>query len=96
MSWVRRNRSPFAAGVFLASVLLGGASPSRGADGPAPAVPPDQFDRLHALIRPAPNESKWAAIPWETCLWSARRRAAAEGKPLLIWAATEGHPLALT
>ena len=96
MSMPRPGRSRFAAGVFLAATLLGGASPSRAAGGAAPPVPPDQFGRLHALIRPAPGESKWAAIPWETCLWTARRKAAAEGKPLLIWAATEGHPLALT
>jgi hypothetical protein len=30
------------------------------------------------------------------CLWEARKKAAAEGKPLLLWMATEGNPVGMT
>jgi hypothetical protein len=53
---------------------------------------PADFDRLHALIKPRAAEEKWLAIPWLTDLWEARGRAAAEGKPILLWE-MDGHPL---
>ena len=53
---------------------------------------PQQFEKLHALIKPAAGEEKWATIPWQTSLWEARKRAAAEGKPILLWE-MDGHPL---
>jgi hypothetical protein len=54
---------------------------------------PDQFDKLRTVIKPAATEDKWAQIPWQTDLWEARRKAAAEGKPILLWE-MDGHPLA--
>ena len=54
-----------------------------------------EFDRVFALVRPSPNEARWDEIPWTTSLWEARKRAAAEGKPLFIWAAN-GNPLGVT
>ena len=56
---------------------------------------PQQFGKLHALIKPVPGEDKWAEIPWLTDLWEARRRAAGEGKPILLWE-MDGHPLGCT
>ena len=52
----------------------------------------DQFDALHALVKPAPSEQQWEQVPWLTSLWEARKRAAAEGKPILLWE-MDGHPL---
>ena len=54
-----------------------------------------QCTRLHALIKPARGEDRWAQIPWLTSLWEARWRAAAEGKPILLWE-MDGHPLGCT
>ena len=51
-----------------------------------------QFAKLHALIKPAAGEEKWNDIPWMSSLWEARRRAAAEGKPILLWE-MDGNPL---
>jgi hypothetical protein len=51
-----------------------------------------EFARLHGSVKPRPEELRWREIPWETDLWEARRRAAAEGKPLLMWA-MNGNPL---
>jgi hypothetical protein len=55
-------------------------------------VQPSQFSRLHALIKPGADEDQWAKIPWSIDLWEARQRAAAAGKPILLWE-MDGHPL---
>jgi hypothetical protein len=61
----------------------------------ADPIAPKQFDQLHALIKPHADEDKWAQIPWLASLWDARKRAAAEGKPILLWE-MDGHPLGCT
>jgi hypothetical protein len=69
--------------------LAGGGA---GAAGP---IAPEEFARLHALVKPAAGEDRWAAVPWRTSLWEARREAAARGKPILLWE-MDGHPLGCT
>ena len=54
-----------------------------------------QFAKLHTLIKPAAGEEKWNDIPWMSSLWEARKRAAAEGKPILLWE-MDGNPLGCT
>ena len=51
--------------------------------------------KLRPLIKPSENEARWDQIPWITSLWDARMKAAAEGKPLLIWEAN-GNPIGIT
>lgn len=65
------------------------------AETPGRTVPAEQFTRLHTLLRPHDGEDRWAEIPWLTSLWEARKRAAAEGKPILLWE-MDGHPLGCT
>ncbi len=55
----------------------------------------EQLPKLIAAIKPKPEESKWLSIPWETSLWTARQKAAAEGKPILLWE-MDGNPLGCT
>ena len=55
-------------------------------------IKPEQFEKLHALIKPQADEEKFMQIPWRTSLWEARKQAAAQGKPLLLWE-MDGHPL---
>jgi hypothetical protein len=55
----------------------------------------EQLASLHALIKPKEREEIWTSIPWHTSLWEARERAAAEGKPILLWE-MDGHPLGCT
>lgn len=50
---------------------------------------------LLQFLRPRPEELRWQEIPWETDLWVARRRAAAEQKPIFLWA-MNGNPLGCT
>lgn len=69
------------------SVLFGGQV--------ARAVEPGAFDKLHSLIKPKAADAKWEQIPWLSSLWEARKRAAADGKPILLWE-MDGHPLGCT
>ena len=50
---------------------------------------------LHSLVKPQAAEEAWSKIPWMTSLWEARRKAAAVGKPILLWE-MDGHPLGCT
>jgi hypothetical protein len=50
---------------------------------------------LQRLIGPQPGESLWMEIDWHTDVWEARRLAAAEGKPILVWAGSGGGPAAV-
>ena len=45
-----------------------------------------------AFLAPNAEEMKWASIPWQTDLWEARKLAAAENKPIFLWA-MNGNPL---
>jgi hypothetical protein len=65
----------------LLASFLGGATAY--AAEPAP-IAPDQFKSLHELIKPQAGESRWREIPWLTSVWDARKKAAAEGKPIYI------------
>jgi hypothetical protein len=90
------KRKPLAAAVGMALALAGMGGGSPGAPPAAPAeatIPAEQFERLHALLKPQPGESKWAQIPWLTDLAAARRKAVAEDKPLFVWRAGGGEVL---
>jgi len=63
---------------------------------PPPEIAPDDFTRLQNAIRPQPGESPWREIDWMTSIRGARERAAAEGKPILVFTAADGSPLART
>jgi hypothetical protein len=53
---------------------------------------PDSFAGAAALIKPAEGESRWRQVPWLTSVWEARQKAAAEGKPIFVWAGSGGGP----
>lgn len=55
-------------------------------------IAPDRLGKLQAVIKPQADEDKWAQIPWMADLWKARQKAAAEGKPILLWE-MDGNPL---
>ena len=58
----------------------------------AQPIDTEAFAKLHALIKPTAAEEKWNQIPWMASLWEARQKAAALGKPILLWE-MDGHPL---
>lgn len=79
--------------LFMAAVLA--ALPSNrwgSAAEPAP-IAPDQFDRLHKMIRVQPDEQRFWQIPWKLTVADARQQAAKEGKPIFVWAGAGGAPI---
>jgi hypothetical protein len=74
--------------LLLTSAVLLPLAALRGSE----PIKPEQFEKLHALIKPQATEEKFMQIPWMTSLWDARKKAAEEGKPILLWE-MDGHPL---
>ena len=87
MRILSKSRKLFAAALLSATSV---AMPSAGLA--AEPVAPDSFQELHDLIKPNDAEQAWTQIPWSASLWDARVKAAAEGKPILLWE-MDGHPL---
>jgi hypothetical protein len=56
-------------------------------------IPADQFDKLHSMIKRQPGESRFHDVPWQLSIWEARKQAAAEGKPILVWSGSGGAPV---
>src|SRR5262245_30500254 len=83
------------AGMVLGTGLLPGLAEvvSQQPEVALPKISPDQFAKLRDLIRP--KAGGFDDVPWMTDLWQARQKAAAEGKPILIWVG-DGHPLGWT
>ena len=51
------------------------------------------FEGLHQLIKPGAGESRWQEIPWLTSIHEARQKAAAEGKPIILWSGGGAPPV---
>jgi hypothetical protein len=79
----------------LSNLLLACALAGQVADR-VPPIPHEDFGRLSALIKPQKGESPWREIAWLTNVTEARQKAAAEGKPIVIFTAADGSPLART
>jgi hypothetical protein len=79
-----RRLWPGLAGLFVVGALSA-----------AEPINPAQFEKLRGVIRPQASEQKWTEIRWLADLWEARRQAAAQGKPILLWE-MDGHPLGCT
>ena len=62
----------------------------------APEIAADDFKRLYDEIRPQKGESPWRDIEWMTSIRDARLKAAAEGRPIVVFTAADGSPLART
>jgi hypothetical protein len=81
--------------LFLAAAAAAGVLASASAQEKEPRrLSPAEFEKLHRLIKPQPGESRWMEIDWHPTIQEARQKAAAEGKPLFIWAGSGGAPAA--
>jgi len=65
------------------------------ASGQEKAHSPRGFDKIHALVRPDPGELRIKEIPFVPTLWEARKKAAEEGKPILL-IGSQGNGLAIS
>jgi hypothetical protein len=70
--------------IFTAA-LLGGEVPLDAAE----------QKRVKAAVMPTETDEKWLKIDWRANLWDARKEAAEQGKPILLWE-MDGHPLGCT
>ena len=56
-----------------------------------PAEPSaDDFAKAPALIKPSVTEHLWRNVPWLLSVAEGQKKAAAEGKPLLLAKAAQG------
>ncbi len=78
--------------VLVLGAVVGAGTMLRADEAAAPS--PEQFAKLHAMIRRQPGEARYLEIDWYPSVWEARQKAAREGKPLFIWAGSEGAPSA--
>jgi hypothetical protein len=69
--------------------------PAAGQAWSAEPIATERFETLRTVIRPKPGEERWLQVPWLINLTEARRKAAAEGKPILLWE-MDGHPFGCT
>jgi hypothetical protein len=79
-------------GAILTSLIAAGVALSSVPTAAAPPLSDDDAAQLRMVIRPRVGEDPFDTIPWETNLWEARVKAAAAGKPILLWE-MDGHPL---
>ena len=76
----------------LAAALLLLAVPAVSSASPGDEVKVQEVEALKTLIKPRAEETKWEEIPWQVDLWDARKKAAREGKPLMLWE-MDGNPM---
>ena len=53
-----------------------------------------EFENLHRMIKPQAGEARWMELTRYPNIWESRQKAAAEGKPLFLWAGSGGAPAA--
>ncbi len=99
------SKSKMGTGVVVILAALGATRaadevPSTGKEKPeqswASKVLTERFPQTHKLIKPQPGESRWREVPWLTSLWEARQKAAAAGKPMVVFTGSGGAPLCQT
>ncbi|MEO6597641.1 MAG: hypothetical protein ABIP94_23095 [Planctomycetota bacterium] len=76
----------------LLSLVLG--TTLLAAQDPANELDEQRFAALQRQLSPDPAVP-WRSIPWRIHLLEAQREAAAQQKPLFLWA-MDGHPLGCT
>ena len=77
---------------FVVWVLCSLSAVASAQESAAPAA--QSFGVLHALVKPRAGESRWMEIDWYPSVWEARKKAAAEGKPIFLMAGSGGAPAA--
>ena len=70
--------------------LLAAATAPASADAPPrpaakDALTADHMQALHRLICPRPGEYRWDEVPWYASIWHARKAAAEQDKPILVF-----------
>ena len=80
------NKRKTKSAVLLLLCTAGGLGVHSQAAEPTEALTATTFAQYQKQIKPQPGESRWMDVPWFIDLHEARQKAAAEGKPLFIYA----------
>jgi len=88
------KRNLLLAALFAAGGFLGPPGHVRAQEKETPRLSATEFENLHQMIKPQAGESRWMEIRWYPNVWEARQQAAAQGKPLFLWAGSGGAPAA--
>jgi len=79
--------------LLVLPLLVVGLSAQPRTPAPEPAgISAAEVALVRSLVPPGAGEDQFASIPWQVKLWDARKLAATEGKPILLWE-MDGHPL---
>jgi len=79
-----------------ASLLLGSVLLAQTPDAPPVRPPLDEARFAELMERLSPDPAAlWRSVPWRIDLLAAQHEAAAQHKPLFVWA-MDGHPLGCT
>ena len=81
---------------LLAASLLGGGGGLAcftWAAEPTEALTATSFAQYQRQIKPQSGESRWLEVPWFLDLHAARQKAAAEGKPMILWSGGGAPPV---
>jgi hypothetical protein len=73
--------------IALPALLATGLAANAG-----PTLSEADYASVLRAVRPAEGEDQFDQVPWLTSLWEARKVAARDGKPILLWE-MDGHPL---
>ena len=76
---------------LLASALVLTPAPADMPPAPSQSKPtkdlltPESFPQLHKTLCLQPGEYRWDEVPWVASVWHARKKAAAENKPIFVF-----------
>jgi hypothetical protein len=68
-----------------ASVDSAAAAPGQADRRTRDGLTPQSFAQLHKTLRLQPGEYRWDEILWLASVWHARKKAAAEDKPIFVF-----------
>ena len=60
-------------------------SPAQAKQSAKELLTPESFSPLHKTLRLQPGEYRWDEVPWLASVWHARKKAAAENKPIFVF-----------
>jgi hypothetical protein len=84
MMSIARILPPLGLLLLTASSLLGEPAATKSRVPARDKLTPATFARFQALIRPQPHEWRHLRVRWLTDIVAARKKAAAEDKPLIV------------
>jgi len=67
-----------------AAVLISVGMAGTNGTGSKADLTPESFSKIHALVRPQDDEWRHLRVQWITDVIAARRKAAAEDKPMIV------------